>query len=427
MLHQLQKLISHLELSERNEYNPKPFCFAFKEFDGSPTNTAEQKDAQEFLNLLFDRLETALKPTTRKHLVEGIFGGKMCSQMVCPECGKMKNRMEDYLNLSLPVKGVKSIEESLQKQVEGEIIDDYMCDGCNRKVDLQKRTMIASTPNILVVHLQRICFNFDTFQNDKVNSFCSFPNVLDLKPYSFHEVMGKEGRLKEQQEAGEESMLSQQDQQLTEEEKQKRIEAELESREPDLDDCYEYKLVGVNVHSGTANAGHYWSYINTNRGVDEVEGDTSWIQTEADPWMEFNDSRVSHWDFKDLKTATFGTERGAQQTSYMGGLTDSYGKSAYMLFYERRKKKDLKILVPEDQAESVRAQGINVQYDEEKKDYFKMCPYRSAANGELANEYYCKVSEDNNRFIFESDIYSTEFFNFIVRILKSVADGDFDL
>jgi len=111
----------------------------------------------------------------------------------------------------------------------------------------------------------------------------------------------------------------------------------------------------------------------------------------------------------------------------MGGLTDSYGKSAYMLFYERRKKKDLKILVPEDQAESVKAQGINVQYDEEKKDYFKMCPYRSAANGELANEYYCKVSEDNNRFIFESDIYSTEFFNFIVRILKSVADGDFDL
>jgi len=57
--------------------------------------------------------------------------------------------------------------------------------------------MIASTPNILIVHLQRICFNFDTFQNDKVNSFCSFPNVLDLKPYSFHEVMGKEGRLKE--------------------------------------------------------------------------------------------------------------------------------------------------------------------------------------------------------------------------------------
>jgi ubiquitin C-terminal hydrolase len=30
-------------------------------------------------------------------------------------------------------------------------------------------------------------------------------------------------------------------------------------------ECYEYKLVGVTVHVGTADAGHYYSYINTNR------------------------------------------------------------------------------------------------------------------------------------------------------------------
>ena len=34
MMHQLQKLIAHLELSERTEFNPMQFCFAFKEFDG---------------------------------------------------------------------------------------------------------------------------------------------------------------------------------------------------------------------------------------------------------------------------------------------------------------------------------------------------------------------------------------------------------
>jgi ubiquitin carboxyl-terminal hydrolase 34 len=33
-MHQMQKLIAHLELSERNEFNPANFCFAFKEFDG---------------------------------------------------------------------------------------------------------------------------------------------------------------------------------------------------------------------------------------------------------------------------------------------------------------------------------------------------------------------------------------------------------
>jgi len=29
------------------------------------------------------------------------------------------------------------------------------------------------------------------------------------------------------------------------------------------EECYEYKLVGINIHSGTAEAGHYWSLINT--------------------------------------------------------------------------------------------------------------------------------------------------------------------
>lgn len=69
MLHQLQKLVANLELSERTDYNPWEFCFAFKEFDGSPTNTGEQKDAQEFLNLAFDRLENALKSTSQKYLL----------------------------------------------------------------------------------------------------------------------------------------------------------------------------------------------------------------------------------------------------------------------------------------------------------------------------------------------------------------------
>lgn len=75
LLHQLQKLMANLELSERMDYNPWEFCFAFKEFDGTPTNTAEQKDAQEFLNLAFDRLETALKGTSRRNLLQSVFGG----------------------------------------------------------------------------------------------------------------------------------------------------------------------------------------------------------------------------------------------------------------------------------------------------------------------------------------------------------------
>lgn len=42
MLHQMQRLFAHLELSERMDYNPLSFTFSFKEFDNkTPTNTGE--------------------------------------------------------------------------------------------------------------------------------------------------------------------------------------------------------------------------------------------------------------------------------------------------------------------------------------------------------------------------------------------------
>jgi ubiquitin carboxyl-terminal hydrolase 34 len=111
--------------------------------------------------------------------------------------------------LSVTVKDIKSLHESLQKLIEGEVINDYDCDNCKKKVDISRRQLLSSAPNVLIVHLQRMCFNFETFRNDKINSFFDFPLQLDLKPYSFYEVMRKEGRLKKQGEDGEEGEAEQ--------------------------------------------------------------------------------------------------------------------------------------------------------------------------------------------------------------------------
>ena len=45
----------------------------------------------------------------------------------------------------------------------------------------------------------------------------------------------------------------------------------METMQPLDEDCWQYRLVGVNVHQGRANAGHYWSYINTNRSGDKID------------------------------------------------------------------------------------------------------------------------------------------------------------
>ena len=105
------------------------------------------------------------------------------------------------------------------------------------------------------------------------------------------------------------------------------------------------------MHSGTANAGHYWSYINTSRGLEEKDSnDPSWLETENDQWMEFNDSVVKDYQFSNLKEECFGDKPSSSAfQSFSGG---SYGKSGYMLFYERRLKKPIRIVVPPEAAAS---------------------------------------------------------------------------
>ena len=68
-----------MELSPRTDYNPTELRFAFKDFEGNPTNLGEQKEAQEFLNLAFDRLENLLRSTSMKYLLQLIIGEQTCN------------------------------------------------------------------------------------------------------------------------------------------------------------------------------------------------------------------------------------------------------------------------------------------------------------------------------------------------------------
>ena len=43
---------------------------------------------------------------------------------------------------------------------------------------------------------------------------------------------------------------------------------------------FEYKLVGVVIHMGTADAGHYISYVNIDRSRDSSVDTEEWMKTE---------------------------------------------------------------------------------------------------------------------------------------------------
>ena len=238
--------------------------------------------------------------------------------------------MELFYNLSLQVKDCTGIYDSLAKLVKGQTIEDYHCEGCQKKVNVTKRSLLADMPNVLIVHLQRIVFCFDTLMNDKVNSKFEFPNVLDLKQFSFKEIM--------------------KDQEATEEEIQSIMNID--------DDDYVYRLVGVNIHVGTADHGHYYSIINTKRGEkeeDPYKHGNIWESVELDQWKVFDDSTIKSLSFNlDLKKEAFGGDQSSstaaatsdamddkELTSFLASGSQTYGKSAYMLVYERKSKKSL--------------------------------------------------------------------------------------
>ena len=76
VLHQLQKIFTFLELSDRQDYKPQEFCFSFKDYTGQPVNLAVQSDAHEFVNNFFDKIENSVKNTPYKYILEDIYGGK---------------------------------------------------------------------------------------------------------------------------------------------------------------------------------------------------------------------------------------------------------------------------------------------------------------------------------------------------------------
>lgn len=237
LLHQLQRIFGFLEATDRQAYIPGAFCYAFKDFSGNPANLSIQQDSQEFLNMIFDKLDKCLAHTPYKNLIHDTFGGKTCNQTICKECSNTNETIENFFNLSLDVKHSKTVYESLNKLISGSVISDYHCDKCEKKVEITRRALINDLPNILILHLQRIVFNFDTYANEKINSRLEFPHELNIYPYTKEALSGGESN-----------------------------------------DNFLYELVGIVVHTGKAEAGHYYSYIKD--------------KTSNKKWLEFNDSMI---------------------------------------------------------------------------------------------------------------------------------------
>ena len=153
-------MFGFLELSDRADVRPNDFCFAYKTGD-RPVDVRVQHDAQEFLIGAFDKLENSLKETPMKYLCQSVFQGQNTNLTICKDCGNTVKTEEPFYSINCQVKNKKTIYESRRSMVAGEQISGYKCSACKRTVDIEKKLTISKLPNILIVQLNRIVFDFD--------------------------------------------------------------------------------------------------------------------------------------------------------------------------------------------------------------------------------------------------------------------------
>ncbi|KAF2652193.1 hypothetical protein K491DRAFT_66106 [Lophiostoma macrostomum CBS 122681] len=283
LLSETQRLFAIMQNTFRKSADPRDFAAWAKGLDGQSIDINIQMDADEFYNLLFDQWEGQMLSPEIKQQFRSFYGGQTVNQIKSKECEHVSERVESFFVVQCDVQGKVNLLESLQAFVEGDVMEGdnkYKCESCGGKfVDAVKRTCLKDVPDNLIFHLKRFDFDLVDMRRAKINDHFAFPNQIDVSLYS--------------------------------------VDYLSDPSKPRQEDIFE--LVGVLVHQGTSENGHYYSYIRERPSPSR----------NTPTWVEFNDREVNFFDQGTIPFQTF------------GGPIDEYQRqqknfSAYMLFYQRK-------------------------------------------------------------------------------------------
>ncbi|KAI9827937.1 MAG: hypothetical protein M1819_006880 [Sarea resinae] len=288
LLAETKKLFAFMQDSWLKFVDPTGLADSIKTWDNEQIDVTIQMDVDEFYNLLFDRWEGQILSPEDKQTFRSFYGGQLVQQVKSKECLHISEREEPFSAIQCDIKGKANLQDSLKAYVEGEIMEGdnkYSCTSCNRHVDAVKRTCLKEVPDNLIFHLKRFDFDLVSMQRSKINDCFEFPATIDMKPYKVDYLSDPEN--------------------------------------PTPEDVFQ--LVGVLVHSGTAESGHYYSYIRERPDV----------SSSPPSWVEFNDADVSQFDPAKIPDQCFGGLNDFMQSNGFQQLRFHKNWNAYMLFYQR--------------------------------------------------------------------------------------------
>jgi ubiquitin C-terminal hydrolase len=406
VLCQLQTIFGALLAYKQDHYRPENFWKAFKDYDGQPVNVREHQDALEFLLRLQDQVDAAVKrsyPAQQPPALEGgegdgdgaqqqqqqpvgaierVLGGVLVSQIVCRTCPAHRSERDEVINsLAVDIRNKSGLVESLGAYVQGELLEGdnkWECEQCGCKVDAVKRQVIKELPHTLCFQLKRFEFDYETMQRLKVKDRFEFPQHLDMRPFTLDDDPA----------------------------------AAASGDKPEW--YYNYTLMGVVVHSGSAFAGHYYSYIRER--VEPAPGSGGTVT--PGPWYVFDDRRVEPYDAVNLERDTFGgkyqteTWDAFRQCHVTSGEHDR-PNSAYMLFFERLGEPQQAGAGAAAAAAAAAATAAATAAAEPPTAPPVRLPARVAA----------EVRSANAECVFESHVLSKEYFTFVRQLVETNADA----
>ncbi|OUM70453.1 hypothetical protein PIROE2DRAFT_68396 [Piromyces sp. E2] len=244
-----------------------------KSFGWDTMESFTQHDIQEFNRELQDNLENKMKNTAADGAISRLFRGKMKSYIECINIPYNSNRIEEFYDIQLNVKGCKDLIESFDEYINVETLEgdnQYMAEGHGLQ-DARKGVIFESLPPVLQLQLKRFEYDIERDAMVKINDRFEFPDRVDLSKYL--------------------------------------------SKDADKSIKYIYRLHSVLVHSGDLHGGHYCAFIQP-----KLDG----------KWFKFDDDRVVPASKDSVFEDNFGRSAQDNERNMKTRITN-----AYMLAYIR--------------------------------------------------------------------------------------------
>ncbi|GMH39310.1 hypothetical protein BSKO_07208 [Bryopsis sp. KO-2023] len=317
-----QRLFGHLLCSDRSSFFPGDFIERYTHSDGQEVDIRQHHDALEFFQRTQELVDDYMSRQGLKAVIKNAIGGIFSQQIICRDSRKVffSETQQPYTEVTLEMFGKTNLQESLEAYVSGERLEGdnaYFCQEWGKKVPALKRTCIKTLPKTLVIHLKRFELDYETMETFKIQERFEFPLTLDMFPYTSSFLLQKEGICKEDG-------------------------VNCDPQDSICPSQCQYQLMGVVVHKGEIDGGHYYSFVKERQCGEKIDEDCG--------WWRFDDSSVDEWDIGRLDEDCFGgpkidddlTDR--RSTDVTEDTVKSRANNAYLLIYEqiRRESEEAK-------------------------------------------------------------------------------------